>query len=115
MSARTAWNGLGGRTLAELTFTQYLRPDGRTQQITCHVQEPEVAEAARRLTEAGARFEAEVLTTGEVSFTVEADGEDGEDQLLAIEIVPNKVPDVPEAVNRLLLAAAERLRGANVG
>lgn len=101
--------------MAELTFTQYLRPDGRTQEITCRVERPEVASAARELTAAGARFEAEVLTTGEVSFTVEADGEDGEDELLAIEIVPNKVPDVPEAVDRLLLAAAEQLKGANVG
>lgn len=84
-----------------IPFTQYLRPAGRTRVV--RIDRPaEVEATAHRLIDAGVRFEAEVLTTGEVSLT--AEDRDGEQ--LAIEVVPNG-PGVSEAVDRLVAAARD--------
>jgi hypothetical protein len=76
-------------------FTQFLRPDGRRKTVTIE-RPPEVEANAKRIADAGLRFECEVLTTNEVSLTIADDDED-----LAFEVVPNG-PDVPNAVDRLL-------------
>jgi len=84
-----------------IRFTQYLRPDGRTRTVE-FVVIGDMATKAEKLLKLGWRFEAEMLTTGEVSLTVE----DDEDECRAIEIVPNG-PEVPKAVDRLVNRAAE--------
>lgn len=90
-----------------IPFTQYLRPNGKRCDITVD-RPPEVEEVARVLLKAGIVFEAEVLTTGHVSLTAETRDEDDpdEDEVLAHEIVPNG-PEVLDAVDRLVAAAAE--------
>jgi len=78
-----------------IEFTQYLRPDGRKEKIT--IDRPEHVELiAREFIKAGGRFEAEVLSTGEVSLTAHYDDED-----VAIEICANG-PAVEPAVDRLV-------------
>lgn len=67
--------------------TQYLRPHGEKRECKAPVT-PEFKSLADRFVAAGGKYEAEVLTTGQVSlsaaFTVE-----GEMQDIAIEICPN--------------------------
>lgn len=86
-----------------IEFTQYMRPHGYAKTIS--TKRPEEIEAkASILRASGYVFEAEVLTTGQVSLTVETE-EDG--PTVAIEVVSNG-SDVPAAVDRLILAAFER-------
>jgi hypothetical protein len=82
-----------------MKFTQFLRPDGRKQEVFID-RSPEIEAMALECVQAGVRFEAEVLTTGEVSLTAQ---DDELDEPLAHEIVPNG-PGVPEAVDRLVRA-----------
>lgn len=88
-----------GELELDIPFTQYLRPDGRTRQVIFSVNGP-AAGLAKSIMDRGHRFEAEVLTTGEVSLTVtDPENEDGAD--LCIEISPNG-PEVPTAVLKLI-------------
>ena len=81
-----------------IPFTQYLMPDGRPKQI--EINRPEEVEAkAAKIIAAGLRLEAEVLRTGEVSFTV-FDVETETDE--ACEVSRNG-PEVLEAVDRLIM------------
>lgn len=80
-------------------FTQYLLPNGRTKQVAFGVT-GETAVKARSILDKGCKFEAEMLPTGMVSLSV-SDGE----QDIAIEVTPNG-PEIPEAVVRLVEAAA---------
>lgn len=89
----------------DVTFTQYLRPDGRTR-ATWIERSAETAAAASALRAAGCRFDIEELQTGEVSMTVERDDEDGETAVLAHEVCANG-PAVLDAVDRLVAAAAK--------
>lgn len=85
-----------------MTFTQHLRPHGKKRSIEIKV--PEAIETmAESLLLQGVKFEAEVLTTGEVSLTAETWNVD-EVGALAHEIVPNG-PEVTEAVERLVHTA----------
>ena len=86
----------------EIPFTQYLLPDGRTRPMRVPVV-GDIAEKADKILKHGWRFEAEILTTGQVSLTV-FDGE--EDENVAIEIIKNG-PLVTKAVDRLVEAAFE--------
>lgn len=83
-----------------IPFTQYLRPDGRTRQITIDVNDV-VGRMAEGLMRRGLCFEAEILTTGEVSLTISDSEQD-----LAIEVVPNG-PEVLRAVDRLIQKVTE--------
>jgi hypothetical protein len=75
-----------------------MRPNGRKQLAS--IDRPEnIERIAATLADRGVTFEAEVLVTNEVSLTAELD-----DETLAIEVVPNG-PQIPEAVDRLVLAA----------
>lgn len=77
-------------------FFQFLRPDGRA--TLTHIMRPEaVADKARAIIEAGFRFESEILTTGEASFTIS--DQDGD---YAVEICPNG-PEVLDAVDKLVM------------
>lgn len=77
-------------------FTQYLTPDGRRRSAIV-LRPTHVAQKAQELLDAGLHLEAEVLSTGEVSFTIASNDED-----LAIELAQNG-PDVPKAVDKLIL------------
>lgn len=89
-------------------FTQYLLPDGRMQKIQFDAPW-ELQKMADEITGRGYKFEAEVLTTGEVSFTV-GDPELADD--IEIEICPNG-PGVREAVHRLIERAYKLVTETN--
>jgi len=81
-----------------IPFIQYLRPDGR--KIYAEISRPEEVELkAGQIMAAGFRFEVEILTTGQVSMTITND-EDGD---VATEIIPCNGPEVPEAVDRMIM------------
>ena len=82
-------------TYTEVEVVQFLRPDGRRHLCTTTLNYDLHAEYAAMQIQ-GWRFEAEVLTTGEVSLTITS-----EDQDEVITIVPNG-PTVPEALARML-------------
>ena len=81
--------------MPDISFTQYLRPDGRQIQISIERSEA-ISRKAEALIEGGHSFECEELMTGHVSLTVVYDGDD-----IDIEVVPNG-PKVPPAVDRLI-------------
>ena len=81
-----------------ILFTQYFRPDGKTEPVTIHL--PEIQRQADELLALGYRFECEVLRTNEASFTIIHPARESEGDL-AIEVVPNG-PEVPAAVTRLI-------------
>lgn len=90
-------------------FTQYMRPNGRKQATT--IDRPEEVEAvARKVVEAGGRFEIEMLNNGTISMEVVADDPDdpGELRSLAHELCSNG-PDVPVSVDKLVADAAKTL------
>lgn len=88
-------------------FTQYMRPDGRKQDTT--IERPEVVEAlARKIVEAGGRFEIEVLRTGAISLEVVADDPDDDLRSVAHELCSNG-PEVLVAVDKLVEEAARVL------
>lgn len=83
-----------------IPFTQYVLPHGRRREET--IERPSEIEAlARKFIEAGGRYECEVLTTGEVSFTAVFCDEDGDEQDVEIEICANG-PEVRDAVDALV-------------
>jgi hypothetical protein len=91
-----------------MDFTQFLRPDGHRRLI--NIQRPDAIEQkAVALLRARARLEAEILTTGEVSLTVEMDDSNGECVTLAHEIGANG-PNVPGMVDILIERTFETLR-----
>ena len=81
----------------EICFTQFLRPDGRTRQVFIE-RPPDIVTKALMVVESGGRFEIEVLSTGEISMTVEHSGDYGP---IALYICPNG-PDVPSTVDSLV-------------
>jgi len=82
-------------TYTEVEVIQFLRPDGRKRLCSVTLDHDLHAEYTAMQIQ-GWRFEAEVLTTGEVSLTITS-----EDQDEAISTVPNG-PAVPEALARML-------------
>lgn len=83
-----------------IPFTQYVLPHGRTREET--IERPAEIEAlARKFIESGGRYECEILTTGEVSFTAVFCGDGGDEQDVEIEICANG-PAVQEAVDTLV-------------
>lgn len=88
-----------------ISFTQFLKPDGR--QVTTDIDRPEgVVQKARRLNCAGYVFEIEVLNTGEISMEVV--NSKNTDEILAGEICANG-PDVPVCVDRMIDNAFAKL------
>lgn len=90
----------------DVPFTQFLRPDGRQRPVWIE-RSAEIAALARQLLAAGHQFEIEELMDHTVSMTVEA--VDQNDPPIAIELCPNG-PAVPNAVDRLIQAAASKVR-----
>jgi hypothetical protein len=88
--------------MAEIPFTQFLRPDGRQTDVS--IDRPdEISTLALRIIDRGYRFECEHLTTGHASFTIAKDGDDHD-----IEVVTNG-PDVPPAIDRLVTRFAKKI------
>lgn len=81
--------------MPEITFTQYLLPDGRKTTVRIDRPAP-IALMAAAIEKRGYRFECEMLSTREISLTIADDDGDA-----AIEIVPNG-PEVPKAVDRMI-------------
>jgi len=52
-----------------IPFTQYHLPNGRRTQEEFETDSASIEYLAHKIIEAGGRFEAEILTTGEVSVT----------------------------------------------
>lgn len=86
-----------------IPFTQYLLPDGKKRLIWINVSAGVGMKAAELIKSKGCHFDAEVLTTGEVSFTCEKD-----DDLVSIQICSNN-SQVAEAVKRLIEDASDKL------
>lgn len=84
-----------------IPFTQFLRPDGRKIPVVFE-RDGKIAAVAAELIKVGCTFEVEALKTGEVSL--ECIGPDADS--LATELCANG-PDVPEVVDRLVMAARE--------
>jgi len=88
--------------MADIPFTQYLRPHGRAVPVS--IDRPdEVSSLAQRIIDRGFRFEVEHLTTGHASLTI-AGPDDDED----IELVMNG-PSVPAAVDNLVKRFAAKI------
>lgn len=85
-----------------IPFTQYMLPDGRPREIKIERSDA-VADKAQQIIDAGYRFEAEVLTTGDVSFTVTGPMPDDKEEEGDVDIeVTSNGPGVFEAVDRLV-------------
>ena len=92
-----------------IPFTQYLLPNGRKRPIT--IERPAAIEAqAQALLGRGCVFEVEVLRTGEISLEALGPESDGDRETLSVEIVENG-PEVPDAVDRLVVTAATTFAG----
>lgn len=86
-----------------IRFTQFVRPHGHRREGGFE-RSAEIEQLAADFERRGGWFEAEVLTTGEVSLTACRDTGDGPDDV-AIEVVENG-PSIGEAVDRLVRAVA---------
>jgi hypothetical protein len=85
-----------------VTFTQFMRPDGRQVEVLTDMPD-EVADLAAALQSRGYLFEIEVLTTGHVNADISDPGD--EDRILGAAFVPNG-PDVPGALETMIRKAA---------
>ena len=83
-------------------------PDGRKRQVfwECTNREQEIK--SRALLDAGAKFECEMLMTGQMSATIEMKDNEGEMQTLAHEICEN-TEAVINAITRLVERAHESM------
>ena len=82
----------------DISFTQFLMPDGRPKHVW--IERPnDIVKKAAEIRAAGFRFETEMLSDYQtISLTIAKD--DGD---YAIEVVPNG-PSVPEAIDRMISA-----------
>lgn len=79
-----------------IRFTQYLLPNGRKEQVEFPTESREVFTKAMEIMAAGFHFEAEILQTGQASFTIgDKDGD------YVYSIVENG-PAVPAAVEAMI-------------
>ena len=90
-----------------IPFTQYVLPHGRRRDEV--IERPAEIEAlAQKFIDAGGRYECEVLTTGEVSFTAVLCDDDGDERDIEIEICANG-PAVRDAVDALVLKSVTHI------
>lgn len=92
-----------------IPFTQFLMPDGRSRNV--NIKRPAEIEAqAKKIIEAGHRFEIEVLGTGEISMEIVRDVPDPDiSDSIAMEICPNG-PEVPTCVDKMIADAVTLLK-----
>lgn len=88
-----------------IPFTQYMLPDGRKSKQNFATEDRDVWRNACILLNAGFCFEAEILRTGDVSFTV-TNVEDGDYE---IAVCPNDA-SVVDAIGQMLSRACEKLQ-----
>lgn len=88
-------------------FTQYLRPNGVARDVGVTMPD-QYKSKIDAITEAGALFEIEVLTTGDVSMTVEWKTPIDEYETIAHELSPNS-PEIDAALVRLVENAYKRI------
>lgn len=92
----------------QVPVTQFLLPDGRKREVS--INRPKaVADQALEVIATGLRFEAEILSTGEVHMTVA----DTEESLDLHSVLVRNGPQVPEAFDRLVHVAWVNLDPAN--
>jgi hypothetical protein len=60
---------MGELKMADIHFTQFMRPDGRPVEVSIDRPEP-ISTLAERIAQRGYRFECEHLSTGHVSLTI---------------------------------------------
>ena len=82
-----------------IPFTQFLRPNARRRTISVMAAE-DVEKKAHNLIARGCRFEAEVLSTGIVHFSVEIT-KAGEDEVLANALCENG-PVIEQTIEKLV-------------
>ena len=80
-----------------ISFTQYLRPNGRKVSVQTDL-DPETEAKAHKLIAAGYAFEIEELRTGQVSATIVHPDKDYD---CAITVCKNG-PDVPVAITKMI-------------
>lgn len=85
-----------------IPFTQFLMPDARRRQVEID-RPPEIESLALALQDAGHRFEIEMLTTGEVSMTIEVEV-NGEDVTRSHQLCDNG-PDVLARIDAMVREA----------
>ncbi len=88
-----------------IPFTQYLMPDGRKRPMFFDTT-PELYADAKQVIDKGYRFEAEILSTGEVSLTVY---DPWEEEDIAIELCFNG-PGIDYAVAKLVKNALDIIK-----
>lgn len=84
-----------------MKFIQFLRPDGRQQEIEIE-RSPEIEALAKKIILEGLHLEIEELSTGDVSMTVASEEED-----LFIRVCQNG-PEVPKNVDSLIKEASAK-------
>ena len=84
-----------------IPFTQYLRPNGRTRDVTIDMPE-DIEKKAQELLATGHHFDIEELTTGMVSMTCEKG-----DDIISIQVCENG-PPVEDAVKELIETAYQK-------
>jgi hypothetical protein len=82
-------------------FTQYVRPNGHKRTVYAPVSPAAVEMVKQMQDQFDMRFECEVLTTGQVSFTAEMDDVFQDTRTIAHELVPNDAT-IPASVERLI-------------
>lgn len=79
-------------------FTQFILPHGRTREITISLA-PEVETKADKLLQRGYNFEIEILSTGQISATINHSSLDYD----AAITVCNNNAEVPLAISKMLM------------
>jgi len=92
-----------------IKFTQYLLPHGERREIEMEVSDDIQAEADY-LVSIGQKFDAEILTTGVVSFTCEPASDIDYEGKYFIKLSGNNPVEVPRIVAELVNEAYEALK-----
>ncbi len=96
-----------------IPFTQYHLPNGRRTQEEFETDSVAIDRLAQKVIEAGGKFEMEILTTGEVSFTCAArvpDGDGGTYEAdIAMSLCRNEHGFLKTVIEHVVAKAAVRL------
>jgi hypothetical protein len=91
-----------------IPITQFHLPNGRRTQEWFDPSSEPIRELAQQIVKAGGRFEAEILTTGQVSLTV-AYKENNEELDIAMILCRNEYGFIARAFELLVVKAAARI------
>lgn len=95
-----------------IEFTQFMRPNGRRKQEVLDNVPDDVQVLVDKLVEMGAKFEIEVLTTGDVhgDVSIPDEDEDGDDDGVLANFIHANGPGLHEAIYGMVREAA-KLKG----